>query len=63
MEYDDGDGEWFILDRRENFNNSGRFFVELSKEINSNLETVRLIGLPEIDAKIEARLCSIPNKP
>ncbi len=63
MEYEDGDGEWFILDRRENFNNNGRFFVELSEEINSNLKTLRLIGLPSINAKIEARLCKIPNKP
>lgn len=63
MEYSDGDGEWFIIDRRENFNNSGRFFVELSDEINSNLKTIRLIGLPSIAAKIEARLCKIPNKP
>lgn len=62
MEYDDGDGEWFILDRRENFNNSGRFFIELSDEINSSLVSVRLIGLPLIDANIEARLCKIPNK-
>lgn len=59
MEYSDGDGEWFIIDRREHFNNSGRFFVELSDEIDSSLNKINLIGFPSIKADIEIRLCHI----
>ncbi len=62
MEYDDGDGEWFVLDRRENFTNAGRFFVELSEEITSSLKSVRLVGLPSIKSEIEVRLCRIAQK-
>ncbi len=59
MDYDDGDGEWFIIDRRENFTNSGRFFAELSDEIDSSLISLNLIGLPDIDATLDVRLCRI----
>ena len=45
MEYADGDGEWFVVDRRENYNNAGRFFVELSDEITSELTQVKLLSL------------------
>ncbi|MDG1287761.1 MAG: hypothetical protein P8P30_09405 [Rickettsiales bacterium] len=62
MEYDDGDGEWFVLDRRQNFTNAGRFFVELSEEITSSLKSVRLVGLPSIKSELEVRLCRISNK-
>jgi alginate biosynthesis protein AlgX len=58
-EYDDGDGEWFVIDRREHYNNSGRFFVELSDEITSSLQKVSISGLTQFDAAMEVRLCKI----
>ncbi len=58
LDYLDGDGEWFTIDRSAHFNNSGRFFIELSDEIESSLSRVTIDGFPEnITANLEARLC------
>lgn len=63
MEYADGDGEWFTLDRSDNFNNTGRFFAELTNEIASPLIKVSLSGMENVNASVEARLCKIPATP
>jgi alginate biosynthesis protein AlgX len=57
FEYDDGDGEWFTVDRSQHFENTGRFFVELSDEIEGNLTSVTIDGLPITNADLEVRLC------
>lgn len=57
MEYADGDGEWFTIDRSQHFRNHGRFFVELSDDIGSALTSVTLHDLDYIDAHLEVRLC------
>lgn len=61
FEYDDGDGEWFTVDRSQHFENSGRFFVELSDEIEGNLTSLSVDGLPNINADMEVRLCKSPD--
>lgn len=61
MDYDDGDGEWFPIDRSSHFRNTGRFFVELSDEIdNGALTSVSLINPLPVNADIEIRLCAAP---
>jgi alginate biosynthesis protein AlgX len=62
FEYDDGDGEWFTVDRSQHFENTGRFFVELSDETEGNLDSVIIDGLPNINAEMEVRLCSVPGQ-
>lgn len=63
MEYDDGDGEWFTVDRSEHFNNTGRFFIELTDEISSALTRITMDGLGTVHANLEARLCRYPVPP
>ncbi len=65
LDYDDGDGEWFQVDRSEHFNNTGRFFVELDDEISSNLKEVHIQQLSNVNTSLTARLCttSTPTKP
>ncbi len=60
LDYDDGDGEWFTVDRSQYFNNNGRFFVELSDEIDSNLIQISLDGLDNVNTKLGATLCRVP---
>ncbi len=57
LDYADGDGEWFTIDRSEHFNNTGRFFMELSKELESPLTRVTLEGMDDLNAEVEIRLC------
>ena len=61
FDYDDADGEWFIIDRSKFFNNTGRFFVELSEEISTNLVKIRVDGLPNLDTTLQVRLCRVPE--
>jgi alginate biosynthesis protein AlgX len=61
IEYADGDGEWFTIDRTANFNNTGRFFAELTNEISSPLVKVALSGMENVKANVEVRLCKIPQ--
>ncbi len=62
LDYADGDGEWFIVDRSQHFDNAGRFFIELSGEIEGLLSSVSVDGLPNINATLNARVCRIPKK-
>ncbi|MBY0355051.1 MAG: hypothetical protein K2Q12_04890 [Rickettsiales bacterium] len=61
MDYDDEDGEWFTVDRSQHFDNSGRFFVELSDEIEGNLTAISIDGMPNTNAEMEVRLCQAPK--
>jgi alginate biosynthesis protein AlgX len=61
-EYDDGDGEWFSVDREEFFDNSGRFFIELSDEIESNLASLSIERASNVNTTIAAKLCRVPEK-
>ena len=60
MDYDDDDGEWFIIDRTQFFDNTGRFFLELSDEIDSNLVTVNVNDAGNTTGTLTAKLCPIP---
>lgn len=62
FEYDDGDGEWFTVDRSQHFENTGRFFVELSDETEGNLRSVTIDGLPNTNAELDVRLCKAPDQ-
>lgn len=57
LDYVDGDGEWFAVDRTVHFNNTGRFFAELSDEIPSPLTHVSIGGMDDLNANVEIRLC------
>lgn len=57
FDYADGDGEWFTIDRSENFRNKGRFFIELSDELTAPLTQVSLDNNSPVDAKLDVRLC------
>ena len=57
MDYDDGDGEWFTVDRSEFFKNHGRFFVELTDEIESALTSVTIEGMDNLNTNLTARVC------
>ncbi len=61
LEYDDEDGEWFTIDRSEHFKNYGRFFIELSDDIESALSTVQVDGLSNVNATLTAYLCQTPT--
>ncbi|MFO1350181.1 MAG: hypothetical protein U1F68_05660 [Gammaproteobacteria bacterium] len=61
IDYADGDYEWFAIDRTENFNNSGRFFVEFSDDIESSVTAISIEGLPNLNANLEAVLCPTPE--
>jgi alginate biosynthesis protein AlgX len=61
MEYQDGDGEWFTIDRSQNFNNSGRFFVELTDEITAPLTQINIEALSDVEAEVEVRLCRLKD--
>lgn len=60
MDYDDEDGEWFLVDRTLYFDNAGRFFVELSDEIDSNLVKVSIDTSGNTKASMKAKLCAVP---
>jgi alginate biosynthesis protein AlgX len=62
MEYDDDDGEWFPVDRSSRFNNAGRFFIELSDEIDSNLVHVSIDGVGNVKTTLTTRLCAVPKE-
>lgn len=61
LDYEDGDGEWFTVDRAEHFNNTGRFFVELLDEIESPLVKVTLEQPSNVNAQVTARICKIES--
>lgn len=61
LDYEDGDGEWFTVDRSEHFNNTGRFFVELIDEIESPLVKVTLEQPSNVNADVTARICKIES--
>lgn len=60
MDYDDDDGEWFLFDRTTHFDNMGRFFVELSDEIDSNLVKVSIDSTGNTKASMKAKVCAAP---
>lgn len=64
LDYGNGDGEWFQVDRSEHFNNMGRFFVELEDEISSDLTKVAISQLSNVNTTLTARLCktNLPTK-
>lgn len=62
MEHADGDGEWFMVDRSEHFNNKGRFFIELSEALTAPLIELTINGMPAIDAELDVRLCRIKKE-
>ena len=62
LEHANGDGEWFVVDRRDRFNNSGRFFVELSQEIEAPLTEVKYVASQEMKGNLKARLCMISEQ-
>lgn len=57
MEYDDGDGEWFTINRSSPYINHGRYFIELWDDIPSKLTSVQLKDANKADATLEVRLC------
>lgn len=61
LDYADGDGEWFTVDRTEHFNNTGRFFMELSEELDAPLTRVTLDGMDDLNAEMKIRLCRSDN--
>ena len=60
IKYDDGDVERFAIDRTEADVNSGRFFVEFSGDIESNVVSVELESFSEVTAPVNARICRSP---
>lgn len=62
LDYDDDDGEWFIVDRSEFFDNKGRFFLELSDEIESNLVKVSINGASNVTSTMSAKVCRAPQR-
>ena len=61
FEYEDGDGEYFEVDRGGRYINSGHFFVELSKDINSKLSRVTIENPKQVEAKLDVKLCRKSN--
>lgn len=61
-DYDDGDGEWFSVDREEFFDNSGRFFIELSEEIESNLVSLKIDRASNVNTTLSVKLCQVPSQ-
>lgn len=61
FEYDDGDGEWFPIDRTDRFNNKGQYYIELSNKIDTNLNQIILKNSQNIPTEITAKLCQAPN--
>lgn len=61
FEYKGGDGDWFTVDRSEHFENTGRFFVELSDEVEGDLVSVDIDGLPNTNAELDVKLCKAPK--
>jgi alginate biosynthesis protein AlgX len=57
FDYADGDGEEFTVDRSQHFNNKGRFFVELSDELQAALTNIRISHLASGNATLDIRLC------
>ncbi len=57
FDYADGDGEWFLVDRSQHYNNKGRFFIELSDEIDSALQKVTINGSSTLKTNLKFRLC------
>ena len=62
-DYDDGDGEWFSIDRGEYFTNTGRFFIELSNEIKSNLTSLSVERASNVNTTLQVKLCRVPDEP
>ena len=57
IDYDDGDGEWFTLDRSEHFKNEGRFFIELNSDIESNVTDITIDAMDNINTDLEIAIC------
>jgi alginate biosynthesis protein AlgX len=61
LDYDDGDGEWFPIDRTQHFENSGWYFVELDEDIESNLVKANLESLSDMNTSLKVSLCRVPE--
>ncbi len=61
MDYSDGDGERFSIDRSIRYNNRGRFFVELLDEIDSSLVSVSIDSMPNVNTSLKIRVCRISD--
>lgn len=57
FEYEDGDGEFFTIDHSGRYKNSGRFFVELSEDIDTNLSGIALENRDDADVNLTSKLC------
>lgn len=61
LDYADGDGEWFLVDRSDHSNNTGHFYVELDDEIGSVLKQVSIDKLSNVNTTLKATLCRVPQ--
>ena len=62
LDYDNEDGEWFLVDRSQHFNNAGWFFIEIDDEIEGSLVKITLDELPALTTTLYARLCKYKRK-
>lgn len=58
MNYADGDGEWFPIDRSWRYKNTSRFFVQLSDALTEPLESIKILHEETAQSTISYRLCA-----